>query len=197
MLADKYLDKIALKTTTKEWTYHALNNGANRVAQELLNHGLDNSPVALLFKPGPKAIPALLGVAKAGRTWSALDPAWPRARLSQILKDLGSSILLTETDILPIVKSLNGIGDDVINLDDFEDCRSYESITAAISPDSPFSIIYTSGSTGKPKGVIQTHRNILHYVQEQSSALSICSKDRFSQFYSPVYMISFSFRTYD
>jgi len=188
MQTNKYFDKIALKTTTNVWSYHDVKNEANRVAQELLNHRLDNSPIALLFKPGPKVIPALLGAAKIGRTWSALDPSWPKARLSQIMEDLGSSMLLTETDTLQTVRSLNGIADNVINLDDFQDYTSCEYINADISPDSPFSIIYTSGSTGKPKGVIQTHRNILHYVQEQSIALSIRSRDRFSQFYTPVYM---------
>lgn len=188
MQADYHSDKVALKTTTREWTYRVVNNVANIVAQELLKYGLSTSPTALLFRPGPKVVPALLGAAKAARTWSALDPTWPRARLSQILKDLKPSILIAETNTLPLVKSLNVVGNDVLNIDQLDNYAPLKYVSVDISPDSPFSIIYTSGSTGQPKGVIQTHRNILHYAQEHSKALAISSEDRFSQFYTPVYM---------
>ena len=45
-------------------------------------------------------------------------------------------------------------------------------------PDDLAYLLYTSGSTGKPKGVIQTHRNVLHFIETYTNALHIDLEDR-------------------
>ncbi len=47
-------------------------------------------------------------------------------------------------------------------------------------PDDVAYVLFTSGSTGRPKAVAQTHRNLLHVVDNQIASLDVTPADRLS-----------------
>ena len=100
-------NRLAVKTTTLELTYSALNQAANRVAHSTLGKlSIKNEPVALLLA-GIPLITALFGVFKAGKIALILDPSFPAARLNYMLEDSGAKLLLTDSDYSSLASDLD------------------------------------------------------------------------------------------
>jgi amino acid adenylation domain-containing protein len=187
----KYREQIAVKTKDQALTYHALNQMANGVAQTIRSRFGDmNEPIALLLEQNGKSIAAILGVLKAGKFYVPLDPAYPRARLTAILQDCQTRLILTDSVNMSLAKDLSSPLCSVLCLDQLATFFSTQSPALSISPDTIAAIFYTSGSTGQPKGVIQTHRNILHRVMIDTNNFHICPDDRLSLLSSPTYSVS-------
>ena len=81
----------------------------------------------------------------------------------------------------------HGAGDFVTSLDDLRAAGQVwlgkhpgelDSHSAAITPDSMFTIIYTSGTTGTPKGVVLSHENISAGVCSAVRAINILESDQ-------------------
>ena len=103
---------------------------------------------------------AILAVIRAGHFYSALRPTDPPARLTNLLNDFGTSILLVSEGMLPLANEIAPAGCRVVT--DFEATDPDDSpFLIPITPDSLTGIFYTSGSTGEPKGVPQSHQSLL------------------------------------
>ena len=183
-IAQKYPDRLAVKTKNHSLTYNDLNSTANRMAHTILNQrGRKNEPVALLMEHDAPVIAAILGALKAGKFYVPLDPSLPHLRVKYILEDLRASYIVTNTKNLPLAKSLAGTVLDLVNIDELDSLPDGNPCIA-IQPESLSWVIYTSGSTGKPKGVIQNHLNVLHFMMNYTNALHICVDDRLTLLYS-------------
>ncbi|PNB48002.1 hypothetical protein C1X64_36260, partial [Pseudomonas sp. GW456-E7] len=67
------------------------------LAAHLAARGVTNeSIVGILSERSPEMLIAVLAVLKAGGAYLPLDPAYPKERLSYMLKDSGASLLLTQ-----------------------------------------------------------------------------------------------------
>ena len=183
-IAQKYPDRLAVKTKNHSLTYNDLNSTANRMAHTILNQrGRKNEPVALLMEHDAPVIAAILGALKAGKFYVPLDPSLPHLRVKYILEDLQASYIVTNNKNLSLAKSLAGTVLDLVNIDEL-DSPPDGNPCIAIQPESLSWVIYTSGSTGKPKGVIQNHLNVLHFMMNYTNALHICVDDRLTLLYS-------------
>ena len=162
---EKDPEHLAIRTRTHALTYEQLNRGANVIARQILSRrGGAQEPVALLFENDAPMIEAILGVLKAGKIYVPLDPSLPSARLSYIVQDSESCVLLTNTRNSALAASLAESRIPVVDVNELDRQSGADNPGAAVSGDSLSWIIYTSGSTGQPKGVVQTHRNLLHFV---------------------------------
>jgi len=143
-------------------TYAELDARANRLANHLRRRGVGpETRVGLLAERSAEAVTAMLAVFKAGGAYVPLDPAYPAERLSFMLEDAGVRLLLTRTELLPV---LPGHAAEVVCLDADAEAISRESAQApapAAAPDGLAYLIYTSGSTGRPKAVMVEHRNLV------------------------------------
>jgi amino acid adenylation domain-containing protein len=183
--AARYPDRIAVISGETRLTYRALNQAANRIAQIVLAHrGPGEATVALLFRPGPSIVTAILGVLKAGKIYVALDPTYPQPRTAYMLADSEARLLLTDTRHLALAGELAKDGQDVVDCDAIDPSTVTANLSEAISGTTAAFLLYTSGSTGHPKGVLHNHRNVLVEVRNYVSDVGIGPDDRLSVWHS-------------
>jgi amino acid adenylation domain-containing protein len=161
--AHAHPDALALVCEDETLTYQQLNARANQIAHRLLQHGVTpDTLVALCLPRGAQLIVGLLGILKAGAAYLPLDPALPKPRLNDLLKDSEANLLVsTETLAADLDAPTCLLLDRDASLLAQEPQHNPE---AAVRGEHLAYVIYTSGSTGKPKGVGIEHRNLLNYV---------------------------------
>jgi amino acid adenylation domain-containing protein len=165
-------------------TYKDLNRAANRIAHAILSKdGNQDEPVALLL--GKEALPAaILGVLKTGKIYVILNSSFPPARVSFILRNSRTGLLVTDRDHLSLATGFARESLPLINVNELDSRLPTGNLPISMAPDALTWITYTSGSTGEPKGVIQNHRNVLHLIMTQTNDLHICSEDRLAMLMS-------------
>jgi amino acid adenylation domain-containing protein len=174
-------DHIALGDSSMQLTYGELDNRANQLAHRLKKLGVAaNTAVAVCVRRSPLAALASLAVMKAGAAYLPIDSNYPRERLSFILSDSRTSIVLSDSTVAGKLPE----GNWRLLLLDREDLagRTPDALEATeISPDHLAYVIYTSGSTGTPKGVEITHANLMNLVCWYQKAFAVTSDDRATQ----------------
>jgi amino acid adenylation domain-containing protein len=190
-IASSLASSVAIRSRNGQITYDALNRASNRFARVLATRrGTIAEPVGLLLEQDDRTISALMGVLKAGKFYVPLDPSYPPDRLSFILRDCQSRVVVTDRKHLSLAHALAPSECSVIELDDVADDNRTGNPGLSVSPHAVAALFYTSGSTGRPKGVIQTHRLVLHRVMIDTNGLGICPEDRLSLLTSPSYSSS-------
>ncbi|MFQ5853285.1 MAG: AMP-binding protein, partial [Candidatus Binatia bacterium] len=184
-MAQKYPDRIAVKTKNHTLTYEELNKAANRVSRAILaRRRRGEEPVALLLEMSAPLISTVLGVLKTGKIYVPVDPSLPQARITSMLEDFQAGLIMTNNQNLSLANELVQHRSYVLNIDTSDSSLSNENLGLSLSPDAIACIVYTSGLTGQPKGVVQNHRNVLHKVMRHTNSRAICAKDRLSLLYS-------------
>lgn len=176
--ARKSPDRIAVFEHGAGLTYARLAGLAGGRALRLRDAGVrPGERVGLVTGHGSAAIAAILGTLAAGCTYVPLDPTFPRERLEYQLTAARVTAVLADPEYIELAESLCRTGS----------ARLVRSGTETaplpvpeIDPDAPAYVLFTSGSTGRPKAVAQTHRNLLHVVDNQIAALGITAADRLS-----------------
>jgi amino acid adenylation domain-containing protein/non-ribosomal peptide synthase protein (TIGR01720 family) len=178
-------DAIAVRYREASLTYGELNTAANQLAHHLRAIGVQReSLVGIAIPRSIDMTIALLAVLKAGGAYVPLDPKYPRDRLSFMLQDSGSCLVLTTLDLREMF--LNGPAA-VICLDDTTTPwlqEAADNLAVPMDPGDLAYILYTSGSTGTPKGVAVSHRvsiNRLHTEHDPfQPGEAFCSKTSLS-----------------
>lgn len=167
-IVDRFPERVAVRESTRMLTYAQLDAQANAIAQELLLRGVKpGQRVGLCADRCAELVAAMLGVVKVGAAYVPLDPVYPSDRLSYMLEDTQTGVLICHAQLrarLPVDDSR------IILLDPFSpQAGSPDSVwgerpSIPIAATAPAYVMYTSGSTGKPKGIEVVHRNILRLV---------------------------------
>ncbi|MBH8561817.1 amino acid adenylation domain-containing protein [Nostoc sp. CENA67] len=161
--AQQQPNNIAVEFENQKLTYGQLNSRANQLAYYLQQNGVTpGTLVGICVERSLNMIVGILGILKAGGAYVPLDPTYPQERLTWILENSQTSVLLTQQ---PLLEKLPTHQAQVICLDtDWEIIarQNQENLTLQLTPNNLAYIIYTSGSTGKPKGVQITHQNLVH-----------------------------------
>lgn len=196
--AEKSPDTTALIYGSKSITYRELNEKANRVARLIRGEGVKpDQPVGIMVQRGLHTLVGILGILKAGAAYIPIDPMYPPARVSYMLKHSEAGILVTEDALLDrmevlledgvrveTIVNLTGRGQKEIkgirrlySLDDIEKQEKGNPEAVATAEDLMY-IIYTSGSTGLPKGVMVTHKNAVNYINWSIKDSCLTDNDR-------------------
>lgn len=155
---------IALVFENQQLTYAQLNQKANQLAYVLLRHGIKRGDIlGVLLERSCEMIVGLLAIIKIGATYLPLDPHYPVARISYILKDSQAKFILLHHPTMDL------IDDSYAKLDisfssSIYTIRDIKNLNTVISPDDILYVIYTSGSTGNPKGVMITYGNMTNFI---------------------------------
>ncbi|WP_222863678.1 class I adenylate-forming enzyme family protein [Natronococcus pandeyae] len=193
MAADRYGEKTAFSFMGSDQSYREFETQANRVANVLVDHGVEPGDRVGLFIPNTTQFPsAYFGIIKAGAVATPLNLRMDSETLGYVIQDAGidtmiaSAFLADEAQELASATGVDtlflpGVADEeqgIINYshatmeaDDEFDPVERDSSDICVQP-------YTSGTTGRPKGVMLSHRNVLSTLESYSrGGLSIDADD--------------------
>jgi non-ribosomal peptide synthetase component F/SAM-dependent methyltransferase/acyl carrier protein len=188
-MAREFAARPALRTSARQWSYAELDAAANRVARGILKRG-GASPVALLMDQDDPAVPALLGVLKAGRPYVFLDPDDSAGRWEDVLHATGAEQLVAPAVRIPLLGKVRTGSCAVLEYEDLEGGSLSEDPGLEIGPDSLAAVFFTSGSTGRPKGVLRDHRQFLHSTWLNTNTYFVSPSDRQTLLYFPGFTAS-------
>ncbi|GAO14909.1 uncharacterized protein UV8b_05077 [Ustilaginoidea virens] len=161
-VSERQPDAVAVCSWDGSLTYREIDNLSSQFASELVRQGVAvGTRIPLCFEKSMWAVVSLLGVMKAGATFSLTDPSQPEARLRTIVEQTGADFVITSVAQEAIGLKISKAGKLIaISPEYFEQVSQKPSENLPLVPaSSPMYIIFTSGSTGKPKGVMISHEN--------------------------------------
>ncbi len=179
-------NNVALVYEEKEVSYKELNERANQLGHYLRSKGVKaDTLVPICVERNIDMITGLLGILKAGGAYVPIDPEYPEDRISYMLEDTGTALVISSA----ASRNKLSVGDHVEILEIDGDSTeinngSTANLDITIAPGDLAYIIYTSGSTGKPKGVMIEHKNLVRLFETDSPLYDFNEKDVWTMFHS-------------
>jgi len=184
-------DAPAVVDRDSQLTYAEMDRYSNALAHQLIDFGVQPNDFVCVMLDRFKEFPlAVLSIHKAGAAYTPLDFEYPNERLSYMLENSESKVLITSHDVLEAKQSEGDFSTAAAKtffIDDFmknEECRmKNEEYAAAVdlsSPDGLAYMIYTSGSTGKPKGAMLHQAGLRNFIAVVIDMEKLTSEDRIS-----------------
>lgn len=186
--------KTALVIEGKPYTYGALCDAAQRLADGLIHHGLERGDrVAIYMDNTWTCVVSIYGTLLAGGVFLVINPQTKSDKLEFVLDDSDARILITDGHLtsvfMPVLSRLpklaatlcSGKCPDAEGITTFDTVLNHStarSVASAAIPLDLAALIYTSGSTGAPKGVMQTHQSMLFAVNSLTRYLRLSEHDR-------------------
>ncbi|KAJ3106195.1 large subunit of alpha-aminoadipate reductase [Phlyctochytrium planicorne] len=195
-------DPASLRT----FSYDQMHRASNLLAHHLIKSGIQREDVVVLYSyRGVDLVVAVMGVLKAGATFSVIDPAYPPNRQviylsvaqprglvvlnkAGVLHDEVTAYIKENLSIQCFVPALeihddgNLTGSSADGRDVLDHVRALESqdVNVVIGPDSIGTLSFTSGSTGIPKGVRGRHFSLTHFYPWMKGEFGLNSEERFT-----------------
>lgn len=159
-------DAVAVESDSHQITYSELDSVSTSLALELSDAGVGpETYVPVCLDRSAEMVIGMLGILKAGAAYVPLDPAYPQARIQQVLRSTNASVVLTSSQF-----PFNDASLRAFDLDSWRPQRTKPSFRIAVDTENAAYVITTSGSTGDPKGVVVSHRaavNHMHWMQSE------------------------------
>ena len=214
--AKVFPDRICVVETPSEtavqrtFTYRHINEASNLLGHHLVQNGVERGDVVTVYAyRGVDLVVAVMGVLKAGATFSVIDPAYPPERqkiylevaqpralvniakateeagpLSGLVRNYIDTELKLKTEIPALQIGPNGfLSGGLIDGQDALDLQrklSSESPNVLVGPDSNPTLSFTSGSEGRPKGVLGRHFSLAYYFPWMSERFDLSDQDKFT-----------------
>lgn len=190
--------KTAIIYKDQQFTYSELLEKSQKLAAFLVAVGIQRGDrVAIYMNNSWQSVISIYGASMAGAAFIVINPQTKANKLSYILNDSGSKILITSDDlekelivaladspcltnvILSVGRIKNSIKSQKINvLDDIISAVTSQVILPKVIPNDLAALIYTSGSTGFPKGVMMTHQSMVYTSWSLIEYLRLTEEDR-------------------
>lgn len=190
------------------FNYRQINEASNILAHHLVQSGIEIGDVVMVYAyRGVDLVIAVMGVLKAGATFSVIDPAYPPARQNiylsvakpralvvlrkagaldeEVIKYIGQELSLKTT--VPALEllddgSLAGGKQSGSDRDILESVFHLKSKTTGriVGPDNNPTLSFTSGSEGIPKGVLGRHFSLTYYFPWMAKTFGLSENDKFT-----------------
>ncbi|MCB5204661.1 LLM class flavin-dependent oxidoreductase [Neorhizobium sp. T786] len=169
-------DAEALSSGGRSLTYRELNEQAENVAACLLDKGIGPDViVGLHLSRTVDLVVAALGIWKAGGAYLALDPEFPADRLSFMIEDSQTKLVISSRD-LSFAPALASVA--VVTIEEAVRANKASAPRSNATSDHLAYVIYTSGSTGLPKGVMVEHRNVVNFFAGMDERVPVLADRR-------------------
>ncbi|KAI9715612.1 MAG: large subunit of alpha-aminoadipate reductase [Chrysothrix sp. TS-e1954] len=210
--AEDFPSRICVTETYpwRQFTYGQLHSASNVVAHHLVSSGIERGDVVMTYAHrNVDLVIAIIGILKAGATFSVLDPQYPddrqiiyldvsrpkglivieKARAEGLSPKVSSWIsqnlnLKTTLPKLRLEDDGNVLGGPSkgSSKDLLTDMQKTGFVMPDIlvGPDSVPTLSFTSGSEGKPKGVLGRHFSLLYYFPWMAQRFGLSKDDRFT-----------------
>ncbi|MCP5045686.1 MAG: AMP-binding protein, partial [bacterium] len=111
---------IAALFETERLEYRRLNENANRLARRLRRNGVgEDAAVGILLNRSPRMLESIVAVWKAGGAYIPIETDYPPRRISEIMKDSGAVVLLTQAGYVNLITGHeDSYKGNIITLDD-------------------------------------------------------------------------------
>jgi enterobactin synthetase component F len=155
-------EAVALRCGAASITFADLKRRSDHLAVALRAGGIeDRAYVGLHVDRSIDYVACVLAILKCNSAVVPLPPAYPRARLAEILSFAElDAVVDTDTSRLPPVSTAR-----VLHLDDLDDDRADPVTIGTGQPGQPAFVLCSSGSTGKPKMIVRSHRSFYHRLR--------------------------------
>ncbi len=180
---------VAVELDDRQLTYKELDVLSNQLAHYLLENGVQKEElIPICVERSIDMIVGILGILKSGAAYVPIDPSFPEERISYIINDTKSRLIISNLD----VKSFEN--KEIINLDSFEYSNfSQTKVDTKIDVNQLAYVIYTSGTTGAPKGVLLEHQNVVRLLFNDGALFDFSHEDVWTMFHS----FSFDFSVWE
>ena len=176
---------IAIEQADQSISYEELERKACTLAQWLCREGVQiGDRVGICLERSIELVAAMLGVMKAGGTYVAIDPDYPRARIEYIVEDAGLAGVLSQQALSERLglQARSGCRWWCLDAVQASAAAAVVQLPESLPADHAAYVIYTSGSTGVPKGVLGRHGSVVNrllWMREQypeAAAEVFCQK---------------------
>ncbi|KAJ6015120.1 hypothetical protein N7540_009711, partial [Penicillium herquei] len=214
--AEKHPEKLCVVETKsgnsshREFTYKQINEASNILGHHLVQSGIQRGDVVMVYAyRGVDLVVAVMGILKAGATFSVIDPAYPPERqniyldvarpraliniakatrdageLSDIVRSFINENLELRTEIPALALQDDGtlVGGSINGQDVLAPQVESKSkpVGVVVGPDSTPTLSFTSGSEGRPKGVRGRHFSLAYYFPWMSETFKLTPDDKFT-----------------
>jgi amino acid adenylation domain-containing protein/thioester reductase-like protein len=168
-------------------TYGEMDRYSNMLAHRLIDFGVKPDDFVCVMLDRTKEFPlSVLAIHKAGAAYTPLDFEYPNERLSYMLENSESKVLITSHEVLAAKQAEGNLDTAVARtffIDDFMAWAADASPVGAIDlshPDGLAYMIYTSGSTGKPKGAMLHQAGLRNFIAVVIDMEQLTAEDRIS-----------------
>ena len=180
-------DAPAVVDRDSQLTYGEMDNYSNALARQLIDFGVKPNDFVCVMLDRFKEFPlAVLSIHKAGAAYTPLDFEYPNERLSYMLENSESKVLITTHAVLEAKQAEGGFDTAAAKtffIDDFMATAVGGFPADAIdlsNPDGLAYMIYTSGSTGKPKGAMLHQAGLRNFIAVVIDMEHLTAADRIS-----------------
>lgn len=186
-IAAAHPERIALRFENQSTTYGELATTSEAVAIALAEAGIDaGQRVAILAARTPALVATILGIARRGAVFIAVDAAYPEQRLQALLAACRPDAIINVAgkDHDAMLQTLASKSGAAIVLTGRAPKAQFGGEASAndlaVSPDAPAYLLFTSGSTGEPKCIACSHIPLVHFVGWQAETYGLTADDRFT-----------------
>ena len=177
-------DAPAVVDKDSQLTYGEMDRYSNALAHQLIDFGVQPNDFVCVMLDRKKEFPlSVLSIHKAGAAYTPLDFEYPNERLSYMLENSESKVLITTHEVLEAKQTegdFNTAAAKTFFMDDFmANVPDAEPIDLS-NPDGLAYMIYTSGSTGKPKGAMLHQAGLRNFIAVVIDMEQLTAEDRVS-----------------